>query len=93
MWGTHGQAAYAAAKAGVIMLTKCMALDGALEGIRVNAVSPGFIVTPMFEDFIASQPEGTEDAARRRVPRSGASASRSTSRTRSSTCCPTRLPG
>ena len=68
MWGTNGQAAYAAAKAGVIMLTKCMALDGAPEGIRVNAVSPGFIVTPMFEDFIASQPEGTETLLAARTP-------------------------
>ena len=37
------------AKAGVVMLTKCMALDGAQAGIRVNAVCPGFVATPMLE--------------------------------------------
>jgi NAD(P)-dependent dehydrogenase (short-subunit alcohol dehydrogenase family) len=68
MWGTNGQAAYAAAKAGVIMLTKCMALDGANDGIRVNCVSPGFIRTPMLETFLDSQPEGTGAALAARTP-------------------------
>ena len=31
------------------MLTKRMALDGAKDGIRVNAVAPGFVATPMLE--------------------------------------------
>ena len=55
MVGTPGQAAYATAKAGVVMLTKCMALDGAEAGIRVNAVSPGFVATPMLERWLAAQ--------------------------------------
>jgi NAD(P)-dependent dehydrogenase (short-subunit alcohol dehydrogenase family) len=55
MVGTPGQAAYATAKAGVVMLTKCMALDGAAAGIRVNAVSPGFVATPMLERWLAGQ--------------------------------------
>jgi NAD(P)-dependent dehydrogenase (short-subunit alcohol dehydrogenase family) len=55
IWGTPGQAGYAAAKAGAIMLTKCMALDGAKDGIRVNCVCPGFTATPMLERYLAGQ--------------------------------------
>ncbi len=55
VWGTMGQAAYAAAKAGAIMLTKCMALDGAKDGIRVNCVCPGFTSTPLLERYLAGQ--------------------------------------
>ncbi|HZO76728.1 MAG TPA: glucose 1-dehydrogenase [Solirubrobacteraceae bacterium] len=55
VWATADQAAYAAAKAGVIMLTKCMALDGARDRIRVNAVAPGFVETPMLQSYLAAQ--------------------------------------
>jgi NAD(P)-dependent dehydrogenase (short-subunit alcohol dehydrogenase family) len=70
MWGTEGQAGYAAAKAGTIMLTKCLALDGAREGIRANCVSPGFVRTPMLEAYLAAQadPEHAESAIGARVP-------------------------
>jgi NAD(P)-dependent dehydrogenase (short-subunit alcohol dehydrogenase family) len=57
IWATAAQAAYASAKAGVIMLTKCMALDGARDAIRVNAVAPGFVQTPMLESYLAAQPD------------------------------------
>jgi len=53
--GMSGQHSYSTAKAGVVMLTRCMALDGANIGIRVNCVCPGFVQTPMAESFIESQ--------------------------------------
>jgi 3-oxoacyl-[acyl-carrier protein] reductase len=49
MVGFHGQANYAAAKAGVIALTKVMSKELARRGITVNAVAPGVIRTPMLE--------------------------------------------
>ncbi len=45
--GAHGQANYAAAKAGVIGLTKSLALELGKSGITANVVAPGFVVTPM----------------------------------------------
>jgi 3-oxoacyl-[acyl-carrier protein] reductase len=47
--GFHGQANYAAAKAGVIGLTKVMAKELARRGITVNAVAPAMIETPMLD--------------------------------------------
>jgi len=48
-----GAAAYCAAKAGLGMLTKVLALELAEHGITVNAVAPGFIETDMTKDMLA----------------------------------------
>ena len=47
--GFAGSAGYAAAKHGVIGLTQTAALEYSAQGIRVNAVGPGFIETPMLD--------------------------------------------
>jgi NAD(P)-dependent dehydrogenase (short-subunit alcohol dehydrogenase family) len=56
-----GAAAYAASKAGVVALTKVMALDHIGDGIRINCVSPGTMLTPMLEAVAAERfPEAPE---------------------------------
>jgi meso-butanediol dehydrogenase / (S,S)-butanediol dehydrogenase / diacetyl reductase len=47
-----GQAAHAAAKGGVIGLTKTLAAEGAAAGIRANAISPGLVKTPSTDAFV-----------------------------------------
>jgi glucose 1-dehydrogenase len=48
-----GQVHYIASKAGVSLLTKAAALEGAPDGIRVNAVAPGPVLTPMIDQRLA----------------------------------------
>jgi NAD(P)-dependent dehydrogenase (short-subunit alcohol dehydrogenase family) len=52
-----GNAAYDASKAGLLALTRTLALDHGGEGIRVNAICPGYIDTPMTEEWLASVPD------------------------------------
>jgi NAD(P)-dependent dehydrogenase (short-subunit alcohol dehydrogenase family) len=56
--GIAGQAAYCAAKYGIVGLTKAAALDYAKSNIRINAVCPGIIETPMMGRFSGGTPEG-----------------------------------
>jgi meso-butanediol dehydrogenase / (S,S)-butanediol dehydrogenase / diacetyl reductase len=59
-------AAYCASKAGVVMLTRCMALDHGPAGVRANCVCPGWVRTPMADG------EMDELAERRQTDREGA---------------------
>jgi 3-oxoacyl-[acyl-carrier protein] reductase len=59
-----GVAAYATAKAGVVQLTKALALELSFKGIRVNAIAPGWIVTEINRDYLA----GPGAAMKRQIP-------------------------
>jgi NAD(P)-dependent dehydrogenase (short-subunit alcohol dehydrogenase family) len=52
---SKGTAAYAIAKAGVVQMTKALALELTFKGIRVNAIAPGWFVTEINHDFLMSE--------------------------------------
>lgn len=53
-YGAPGLASYSASKGGVMALTRTLAVEWAPHGIRVNAVSPGYIMTAMAEQVLSS---------------------------------------
>jgi len=64
--GVHGEpnaAAYSASKAGVVMMTRAMAIDHGPQGVRVCSVSPGIFDTPMLAKAIADAPNAEEYAS------------------------------
>jgi 3-oxoacyl-[acyl-carrier protein] reductase len=60
--GNAGQANYAAAKAGLVGMTKALAQEVASRGVTVNAVAPGFVVTPMTDALGEAQRTKLADA-------------------------------
>ena len=62
---SKGAVAYAAAKAGVVQVTKALAVELAFKGVRVNAIAPGWFVTEMNDDYLSGE-AGT--AIKREVP-------------------------
>jgi 3-oxoacyl-[acyl-carrier protein] reductase len=62
--GNAGQANYVAAKAGLIGLTRAIAVEVASRSITVNAVAPGFVTSPMTDPL----PQNVKDAMLARIP-------------------------
>lgn len=64
MWGEVGasmEVHYSAAKAGLIGMTKALAKEVGLSGVRVNAISPGVVLTDMMSSFSESDKEALRD--------------------------------
>ena len=59
--------AYNASKAGVIQLARNLAMEWGEHGIRVNTISPGYIVTDMVEKLFEAQPERRTDWAKQNM--------------------------
>ena len=62
-WSHQGAVAYSASKGGVVAFSRALALDHAREGIRVNAIAPGSVRTPMLLDAAKRSNPEDPDAA------------------------------
>jgi 3-oxoacyl-[acyl-carrier protein] reductase len=62
---SKGAVAYAAAKAGVVQVTKALAVELAFKGVRVNAIAPGWFVTEMNDEYLSGE---AGDAIKREIP-------------------------
>ncbi|CCD40894.1 D-beta-hydroxybutyrate dehydrogenase [Candidatus Paraburkholderia kirkii UZHbot1] len=68
--GSAGKSAYVAAKHGILGLTKVAALETARTGVTVNAICPGFVLTPLVQkqiDDLAARDSLSPDAARAKL--------------------------
>ena len=55
-FGQAGSATYCASKGGLVAMTKALAIDEAPHGVRVNAISPGNVWTPLWAEHVAGDP-------------------------------------
>lgn len=65
--GFPGRSAYGVAKAGIIQMTRALAIEWAEHGIRVNAVAPGTVDTPSRAEYFAAHPDARK-AMTDRIP-------------------------